>query len=160
MLDHQQKIVLPFYNAWNYLERFSPTDYRIEQKLADIEKALDYLNGSVSDTGILHGRLRDAELMEQTKRIPLKYFTVTFFKKGTCHIEFTDLELLKKLNIFGAQNKHWLPPAYGKKNYQEMDPEERAVIDEFEGKESYETVMQHTEYYLYDGVPMLEMIQG
>lgn len=83
-----------------------------------------------------HGRLREAELMGRTKKIPLKYFTVTFFKKGTCHIEFTNLELLKKLNIFGAQNKHWLPPSYGKKTYQEMNPEEQQVIDDFEGKES------------------------
>lgn len=143
-----KKVVLPFFKAWNFLDKFSPTDIYIEQKLADMEKALDYLNGSVSDTTILYGRLREAELMGRTKKIPLKYFTVTFFKKGTCHIEFTNLELLKKLNIFGAQNKHWLPPSYGKKTYQEMNPEEQQVIDDFEGKESYEYVMENKEKFL------------
>ena len=29
----------------------------------------------------------------------LKNIDVTFYKKGTCHIEFTNLELLKRFNI-------------------------------------------------------------
>lgn len=69
--------------------------------------------------------------------------------RGTCHLEFTNEELLKKLNIFGGQHKRWLPPGYGKKNYQQLDPEEKIVVDEFEGKESYEKTFANAEYYIY-----------
>ena len=84
---------------------------------------------------------------------------MTFYKKGTCHIEFTDLELLKKLNIFGSQRKGWLPPAYGKKSYRDMTTEEKTVIDEFEGRASYEDTYANTDKYLIDTfLPALEMV--
>lgn len=116
--------------------RYDPV-YKVAQKLSDIEKALDYLNGSVSDEEGLRERLKVAEKANQTRKIPLRYFTVTFYKRGTCHIEFTNLELLKKLNIFGSQKKGWLPPSYGKKTYKAMSQEEQDVVDSFEGKASY-----------------------
>ncbi len=80
---------------------------------------------------------------------------MTFYKKGTCHITFTNEELLKKFNIFGSQKKGWLPPSYGKKHYSEMDKEEKAVIDEFEGEVSYNKTMCDTEYYLFDATNQL-----
>lgn len=39
---------------------------------------------------------------------------------------------MKKFNIFGSQKKVWLLSCYGKKHYDEMTPEEKQVIDEFE----------------------------
>ena len=131
-----KKVILPFYDAWNFMGRYDPV-YKVAQKLSDIEKALDYLNGSVSDEEGLRERLKVAEKANQTRKIPLRYFTVTFYKRGTCHIEFTNLELLKKLNIFGSQKKGWLPPSYGKKTYKAMSQEEQDVVDSFEGKASY-----------------------
>lgn len=145
-----KKVILPWMNAWgHYNGSYDPANYEIIEKLADIEKALDYLSGSSGNERGIRETLREAEKAEQTKKIPLKYFTVTFYKKGTCHIEFTDLELLKKLNIFGSQQKGWLPPAYGKKSYSDMDEEEKKVIDEFEGVESYVETMTNSDYYLY-----------
>ena len=99
-----------------------------------------------------------AEEEGQTKKVQLKYFTVTFYKKGTCHIEFTDLELLKKFNIFGSQRKGWLPPAYGKKSYKDLTLEEKAVIDDFEGQASYEDTYANVDKYLIDAfLPALDM---
>lgn len=138
--------------------RYDPASYKVFKKLSDIEKALDYLNGSVSNEGALQGRLRAAKKANQTKKIPLRYFTVTFYKKGTCHIEFTDLELLKKLNIFGSQKKGWLPPSYGKRTYDEMTKEEKDVVDSFEGKDSYKKVMAQSSYYLVEQQNLLPQI--
>ena len=59
-------------------------------------------------------------------------------------------ELLKKFNIFGSQNKGWLPPGYGKKPYKDMTEEEKKVIDEFEGEKEYDKVMNNKDYYLFD----------
>ena len=156
-----KKVILPWMDAWGrYNTSYDPASYEIIEKLADIEKALDYLSGRSGNERCIHETLREAKKAEQTKKIPLKYFTVTFYKKGTCHIEFTDLELLKKLNIFGSQQKGWLPPAYGKKSYSDMDEEEKKVIDEFEGVESYMETMTNSDYYLYsasDSIKCLEM---
>lgn len=156
-----KKVILPWMNAWGRFNGlYDPASYEIIEKLADIEKALDYLSGSSGNERGIRETLHEAEKIGQTKKIPLKYFTVTFYKKGTCHIEFTDLELLKKLNIFGSQQKGWLPPAYGKKSYFDMDEEEKKVIDEFEGVESYMETMTNSDYYLYsasDSIKCLEM---
>ena len=156
-----KKVILPWMNAWGRFNGlYDPASYEIIEKLADIEKALDYLSGSSGNERGIRETLHEAEKIGQTKKIPLKYFTVTFYKKGTCHIEFTDLELLKKLNIFGSQQKGWLPPAYGKKSYSDMDEEEKKVIDEFEGIESYMETMTNSDYYLYsasDSIKCLEM---
>ena len=79
---------------------------------------------------------------------------VTFYQKGTCHIEFTNLELLKKFNIFGSQRKGWLPPSYGKTAYKDMTTEEKEVVNEFEGEKEYNKVMCNTKYYLFDSNKM------
>lgn len=158
-----KKVILPNMNAFKgWSGKFEP-DYYVKRSLMDIEKALNYLDGGLTECKDMELCLRHAAETGQTKKIPLKYFTVTFFKKGTCHIEFTNEELLKKLNIFGSQHKKWLPPGYGKKSYTEMDSEEKAVIDEFEGKESYEDIVRNAKYFIYDpktGVPMLEDLEA
>ncbi len=146
-----KKVIIPIYNVWDTYDktRYQPDDYRVVEKLADIEKALDYLDGGITaDCGFWP--LERARKTAQTKDIRLKHFTVSFFKKGTCHITFNNDELLKKFNIFGSQKKGWLPPSYGKKRYTEMDAEEKAVIDEFEGEMSYNKTMADPEYYLFD----------
>lgn len=130
---------------------FRPTYYDTIEKLSDIEKALDYLDGGRTMQHPLGSWLQDAERNGQTKNISLKYFTVTFYKKGTCHIIFKDEELLKKFNIFAARQNNWLPQDYGKKHYRNMTPEERKVIDSFEGsEENYEATLSKADYYLYN----------
>lgn len=51
------------------------------------------------------------------------------------------VRIIDRLNIFAGQHKNWLPPVYGKKHYQDMTPEEQAVIDEFQGEAAYESVL-------------------
>lgn len=145
-----KKVILPFMNAWDQISRkYDPTRYQIVEKLDDIEKALNYLFGRNSERSV-YARLSDAKDSEQTKKVQLSYFTVTFYKKGTCHLEFTDLEILKKLNIFGSQKKGWLPPSYGKKKYRDMSDEEQAVINEFEGEVEYKKTLEKADFYIYD----------
>lgn len=57
-------------------------------------------------------------------------------------------ELLEKFNLFAGMKKNWLPPCYGKKRYQDMAPDEQHVVDSFQGKERYEHIMAHADYYL------------
>lgn len=146
-----KKVIIPL-NAYGtyFRDSFSPTDYNVIRKLEDMEKCFNYLDGGLTDAVDLHEILRVARENSQTKNIRLKYFTVTFYKKGTCHITFNNDELLKKFNIFGSQYKGWLPPSYGKKAYEDMTTEEKAVVNEFEGEKEYKKIMSNRNYYLFD----------
>lgn len=144
------KVIIPlsgYDNTWN---KFS-FRYDVLTKLRDIEKCFNYLDGGLTEAIDLEESLKFAEEYGETRNIQLKYFTVSFFKKGTCHIVFNNDELLKKFNIFGSQKKGWLPPSYGKKNYSAMEPEERQVVDEFEGEEEYKQVIKNADYYIFKG---------
>ena len=148
-----KKVIIPL-SGWKDLcyswGGFKPTNYDVVAKLQDMEKCFNYLDGGLTEAVDLKESLQFAEEYGETKDIQLKYFTVTFYKKGTCHITFTNDELLKKFNIFGAQHKGWLPPCYGKKAYNDMTTEEKTVVNEFEGETEYNKVMLNTGYYLFD----------
>lgn len=152
-----KRVIIPL-NAYSWGELH--IRYNAEERLRDIERALDYLDGgNTTDFEDLAAALQRAEREKQTSKIQLKYFTVTFYKKGTCHIEFTNLDLLKKLNLFGSQRKGWLPPSYGKANYDDMTPEEKTVIDDFEGAAEYRKVMANREYFIQESVGLI-MLEG
>lgn len=144
------KVIIPFSgwnDSWSNQFRFG---YKVKDKLADIEKVFNYLDGGKTEEVSIEDSMKLAEHYGETKKIPLKYFNVSFFKKGTCHIEFTNEELLHKFNIFGSQKKGWIPPSYGKKHYKDMTPEEKAVVNDFEGELSYNKVMSNSGYYITD----------
>ena len=149
-----KKVIIPlsgFHDLGYSWGGFRPTNYDTVRKLQDIEKCFNYLDGGLTEAIDLEESLKFAEEYGETRNIQLKYFTVTFYKKGTCHIVFNNEELLKKFNIFGSQHKGWLPPSYGKKAYKDMTAEEKAVVNEFEGEKEYNKVISNKEYYLFDG---------
>ncbi len=135
-------------------------EYNAKRKLRDIEKVFDYLDGGRTDHTDSMAILDKAKAESQTRKIPLKYFNVSFYKKGTCHIEFTDEELLKKFNLYGSLKKNWLPPSYGKKSYKDMNQEERQVIDDFEGEEEYKKTLLSPNYYLQGVDQVLALGEG
>lgn len=149
-----KKVIIPlngFYDLSYSWGGFRPSRHDVVSKLQDIEKCFNYLDGGLTEAVDLEESLKFAEEYGETKNIQLKYFTVTFYKKGTCHIIFNNDELLKKFNIFGSQHKGWLPPSYGKKAYKDMTTEEKAVVNEFEGEKEYNKVISNKDYYLFDG---------
>ena len=158
VINHKVIIRLPGFNDIRWGGEYTPNDYQVVRKLMDTEKVFNYLDGGLTDHVDLKEALDKARVDLQTKKIQLTYFTVTFFKKGTCHIEFTNLDLLKKFNLFGSQRKGWLPPSYGKTKYKDMSKEEKAVVDQFEGEKEYERVMEQKDYFIYksDGLLMLD----
>lgn len=155
-----KKVIIPFggYDDWG-TSRFRA--YNVLQKFRDIEKVFDFLDsGRTEWEGSVEAAFDEAEATQNTKNIDTKYFTVTFFKKGTAHLVFKDMELLEKFNLFAAQHKNWLPPSYGKKRYKDMSPAEQHVVDSFQGRERYEHVMAHADYYLDAGKPQMLMLGG
>lgn len=124
-------------------------------KLSDMERVLNYLDGDMTAPVNLVWQLKLASQNGQTKNLHLKYFDISFYKKGTMHVRFTCPALLDRFNIYCARNKSWLPPCYGQKTYQQMDTEERAVVDAFHGdgsigsgESAYTAVLENASYYL------------
>lgn len=130
--------------------------YKVLQTLRDIEQTFNYLDMGRTATIDLSKVIEAAENQYTTKNIECKYFFVSFYKKGTCHIVFKDEKLIEKLNIYAGINKNWLPPCYGKKQYRDMTAEEKAVIDDFQGEVAYTEVIQQQAFYL--GKPDLLML--
>lgn len=131
--------------------------YRAFGYLSDIEKALNYLDGHATAEVRLDWQLNAANQVGKTKNIRCKYFSVTFYKKGTIHIAWHPeaRDLIDRFNIFCARQRNWLPPSYGSKSYANMDVEEKAVIDGFHGdgaegsgEKEYCNILARASYYL------------
>ncbi len=156
-----RKVILPMDAfRYSYVGNSKELDYGYDfkRRLMDFEKVLNYLDTKGKDFCVdMDSRLVSAKENGETKKIHLKHFTITVYKKGTCHIEFNNDELLKKLNIYGSQHKGWLPPSYGKKHYKDMTKEEQAVIDEFEGVKNYEETFAKKDYFITDSNSLLQI---
>lgn len=148
------KVIVPMngFSAWAK----DRLDYYVRERLSDMVKVFNYLSGGLEDVDRLVGHtIKEADSAHDFSSMDLRYFETTFYKKGTCHIRFKDDKLLEKFNIYGSQRKGWLPPSYGRKAYREMDPEERRVVDEFQGEEKYNEVVKDTDFYLKAESPKL-----
>lgn len=132
------------WDSWSYYKCFSI--------LEELEKVLGYLDSGRTDGDNCDVRIRAA--FDRYRKdyagewISCKFFEVSLKKKGSVHVRFTDLDLLKKFNIFGARGRNWLPPSYGKRSYEDLDKHERDVVDSFEGKKSYAKTMQTPGFFL------------
>ena len=150
-----KKVVIPYVAAWEWgkLEYYHYSDRSVYKKLDDLEKCLAFLqigeSEYVYDIDLSH-QLKVYQEQQITRKMQFRYFDVDVFKKGTMHIKFRDLDLLKRFNIYGCQHKGWLPPSYGKKSYSEMNAEEKQVVDEYEGQQEYEKVYNNRENYILD----------
>lgn len=153
-----KKVIIP---GWVYPDySWSKDTFRTDRAygyLCDIEKALNYLDGHMTEDVRLDWQLEAANTCGKTKNIRCKYFNVTFYKKGTIHIVWHPecQNLVDRFNIFCAQHRNWLPPRYGKTAYADMSQEEKEVIDGFHGdgtegsgEKEYRKVLARANYYL------------
>lgn len=129
--------------------------------LRDLEKVLDFFDGegvyaSVDMSEAMETFQKTFERTQQPpKNIILKHFSVSFFKKGTVHIKFHDQKLIDRFNIYCARQANELPPDYGKKTYGDLTPEEKVVVDSFNGdgtdgsgEKNYTAVFENQSLYL------------
>ena len=60
----------------------------------------------------------------ETKNIKTRYFTITFYLKGTVHLVFVSQEMLRRFNIYVAKKRNYLPSDYGyteKQNFKDFE---------------------------------------
>lgn len=154
----RSKVIIPMYGLYN--TRWQSYDvYSCREFLVELEKIFTYLDGGKTEGDGVDKILDTIKFNRDYsgEKIHFKYFDAELKKKGTVHIWFTNEELLKKFNIFGCQKHGWLPGCYGKKAYKNMTKEEQSVIDEFEGKASYEKVWADPNKYIGNG-QMLQLM--
>lgn len=148
------KVILPIngFSSWNYSGKteWRFETYKISETISDILKTIDYLTGRTNIVRDVGSTLDTNKEKDNFKNIEFDYFTVDFFKKGTTHIKFKSQEIVDILNIYGARKRNWLPPHYGKVNYEDLSKEEQIIIDEFQGKKEYEKVMRNKKLYLFE----------
>lgn len=153
-----RKVIIPLraYTDWGSKFDAEFRAYNVREKLQDIEKVFNYLDGGRTPEKSLTEVLCEVEKTGNTRKVETKYFYLTFYKKGTCHLEFKNLDLLAKFNIFAARGKNWLPPSFGRKRYEDLDMEEKKVVDSFMGDgKKYNAVVAHSDYFLAAGSEMI-----
>lgn len=147
-----KKVIIPKYDLVGYRGRWNY--YNIKDELKELEQIFGYLDNNYDE---IKGDIKDS-ITEDISRtyteagnrdtLEGKYFSVKLHKKGTYHIFFKDLDLLKKFNIFVGKKKNWLPDSYGSKSYETMSKEEKAVVDSFEGAKSYKETLNNPKFSL------------
>lgn len=143
-----RKVIIPLYAFDNWCGNYSLDISKIRGELSDIEKAMNYLDCGRAEGSDMIECLIEANEMGLTRNIVTKFFTVALYKKGTCHLTFNDETLLKKFNLYCGKKLNWLPDDYGRKPYESLNHEERAVADSFEGRESYNETYHNQQFYL------------
>ena len=157
-----KRVIIPLRAYTDWGSRIEPEfrAHNVREKLADIEKVFNYLDGGRTPEKDLTAVLEEAEKTGKTDRIETKYFFLTFYKKGTCHIEFKNMDLLAKFNIFAARGKNWLPPSFGRQAYKDMNAAEKRTVDSFMGEKGgrkYDAVVSHADYFLATGSDTLNL---
>lgn len=157
-----KKVIIPLraYDCWG--SKYAPEfrAYNVREKLQDIEKVFNYLDGGRTPEKDLRSILEEVQNTGNASKVDSKYFYLTFYKKGTCHVEFKNMDLLAKFNIFAARGKNWLPPSFGKKKYQDLSQEEKRTVDSFMGDKTgkkYDAVCDHADYFLQTGSDTLNL---
>ena len=109
-----ERVIIPLYAFSTWTQSLEL--YRVRGELSDIEKAMNYLDCGRTEDSDMSNKLEVAQARGINRGIDTKYFTVDLFKKGTCHLRFKDMELLKKFNIYcgrrsQAGNLRWPSPS-------------------------------------------------
>lgn len=155
------KVIIPIHGcccdrSWN---RDTLDKYNVYKFISDLERAMNFLDkGQTEFRCSIDMAIARANAAESNKA-EFTFFTATFYKKGTCHIRFKPeaAHIIDRLNIFAARQRSWLPPTYGQKRYEDMDAEEREVIDGFQGREAYEKVCASPGEYLLDSGTLMAL---
>jgi methylase of polypeptide subunit release factors len=128
-----KKVIMPFYNhvidPWH-----SKVKYDVRPELDDIDKVMNYFDGRSQYTSIADAIDNSSE----SSKIESTYFIITHYKKGTVHLTFKDENIRRRFNVTACKGRKWLPQDYGQNKYNDLDDKTQKLIDEFEGKQSYD----------------------
>lgn len=156
-----KKVIIPDRSIIRYDRLFSV--FALRDTLENLEKIFGYLNNNYNEIkGDFEKSIVDSinNYDNISNELYGKYFTIRLYKKGTYHIIFTDLDLLKKFNMYACKEKGWLPHDYGTKKYSTLSKEEKEVVDSFEGEKSYNDTFTKQNYYLSTNISNVLLLEN
>jgi Domain of unknown function (DUF4942)/Methyltransferase small domain len=135
-----KKVIIPIYSSYghpfvDYSGRWK-LDYKAAENLRDIDTVFNYFDGMAPYLS-MHQAIEQAFAAGKSSGIQSEYFKITVYKKRTIHLTFKNQDILRRFNIVACRGRGWLPHDYSSKPYQDCSAEEKAVIESFEGYESY-----------------------
>lgn len=135
-----KRVVIPIYGSYGgpffdaMFHRWT-LNHKAASTLSDFDKVANYFDGMdsyLSLTQAIEKAFAEGECSGQST-----YFKFKCHKKGTIHLEFLDMDVLRRFNVVACRGKGWLPGDYGSKAYAQLSLDEKAIVDSFEGKDSY-----------------------
>jgi len=130
-----KKVIIPFYH--DYSNSYLCWDKR--RTLDDMDKVINYFSDSnieIDTSEKCDKALKDGD----HKKIDTNFFILSFFKKGTMHIEFKSEETLRLFNIEGCKRKGFLPMDYSENEYDDLKPQEKEIVKNFEDVKNYKKI--------------------
>lgn len=134
-----KKVIMPIHADITYDGRLR-LNQRLRVLLEDAEKVMRYFSPSYNDDVTIADICREELERGNTRKIETEFFYVSIFKKGTIHLEFRDLELLRHFNIEACKQKEFLPMDYADVDFTDLTPEAKEMVKNFEGKQNYKPV--------------------
>jgi hypothetical protein len=135
-----KRVVIPIHGSYGHpfvsYNGLWKLNHGAAETLHDIDIVMNYFDGMQGYVSMAKA-IEESFERRQTSKIRSTYFTITVYKKGTAHMTFNDPDILRRFNVVACKGKEWLPHDYGTKQYDAMDTEEKAVVEEFEGALSY-----------------------
>ena len=110
-------------------------NYGAAEDIRDIELVMSYFDGKSNFVSLADSLKAAFAIGENTAES--EYFTAKAYQKGTLHITFKDLDIVRRFNLAAAKGKKWLPQDYGTVPYGELDTEMQKVVQSFETEKSY-----------------------
>ncbi|GGF91341.1 MULTISPECIES: DUF4942 domain-containing protein [Cysteiniphilum] len=152
-----KKVILPFYYD-SFLGSYSIDEFK-GNFLRDMEKVMNYFkpNQNENPEDIVEV-CKSAVNNGKNRKIDTEYFYISIFKKGTIHLEFKDMDLLRRFNIEACKLKNFLPMEYANKPYNELDETNKQLVNEFESKEDYQPVVNNVRVLHNQNIMMLQKL--
>lgn len=130
-----KRVIMPFYQDY-YSQDWDRIGYSQAKMLRDIETVMRYFKPS-SFSNPIDKACEEALKIGQNRKIETDYFFISIFKKGTIHLEFKDDDLLRRFNIEACKMKNFIPKEYADKDYNDLNSEEKEIVNQFEGTGTY-----------------------
>ena len=148
------RVILPVPTSYgNAFSGFSglSINYNAKRWLDDIDKVMNYFDASSEYISIVQSLENAFKPTKETyfkfgQIVESTYFLIRIYQKGTIHLTFKDENIRRRFNVIACKYKKWLPEGYGKKLYIEMDKEEQEIVNEFEGRDSYNKNLNQVEF--------------
>ena len=134
-----KRVIIPIYGysyggAFHEYGRWK-LDYKAREELRDIDIVMNYFDGMGEYMSIADAL--ELAFDRGDNKAESSYFNIIAYKKGTIHLTFKDMGILRRFNMTACRGKGWLPDDYGSRTYDTLTHIEQELVKEFEGKASY-----------------------